>query len=99
MNKLSKKPLRTDKASLTATLMLKKRNMMRREKSCRAFVILSLSPEWIRRVRMLKRKMSSAMRVFDFVYQYSHNPMSIKLFFNLKLSAKAIIIEVLTLKI
>jgi len=61
----SKKLSRTDKASWTATLTPKRKNMTRSERNLREFVTPSSRLEWIPRARMKRR--SSAIRDSDFV--------------------------------
>jgi len=66
MNKLLNKLSRTDKASWTATLMLTKKNMTKRENNCKESAIQSSKPEPTRREKMNNNK-NSVMMDFDLI--------------------------------
>ena len=67
IKKLLKKLLKTDKASWTTILMLKKKNMMKKEKKLKEFVIPSLNQELTKREKMRRKSKNLATTVSDLI--------------------------------
>ena len=67
IKKLLKKLLKTDKASWTTILMLKKKNMMKKEKKLKEFVIPSLNQELTKREKMRRKSKNLATMVSDLI--------------------------------